>query len=55
MGPMIWELVPQEMKQVTILNEFKAKIKIWKLETVPYDSLKLSSTDRFHYMSFTTD
>ena len=28
-------LVPKEMKQVTTLNEFKAKIKIWKLENCP--------------------
>ena len=31
MAPKIWDLVPKEMKQVTTLNEFKAKIKIWKL------------------------
>ena len=36
MGPMIWDLLPKEMKQVTILNEFKAEIKIWKLENCPY-------------------
>ena len=28
-------LVPKEMKQVTTLNEFKAKIKIWKFENCP--------------------
>ena len=28
MGPRMWDLVPKEMKQVTTLNEFKAKIKI---------------------------
>ena len=26
MTPKIWDLVPKEMKQVTTLNEFKAKI-----------------------------
>ena len=31
----IWDLVPKEMKQVTTVNEFKAKIKIWKLENCP--------------------
>ena len=36
MGPKIWELVPKEMKQVTTLNEFKAKIKVCKLEDCPY-------------------
>ena len=36
MGPKIWDLVPKEMKQVTTLNEFKTKIKIWKLENCPY-------------------
>ena len=35
MAPKIWNLVPKEMKQVTTLNEFKAKIKIWKLENCP--------------------
>ena len=28
-------LCQKEMKQVTTLNEFKAKIKIWKLENCP--------------------
>ena len=32
MAPKIWDLVPNEMKQVPTLNEFKAKIKIWNLE-----------------------
>ena len=32
MAPKIWDLVRKEIKQVTTLNEFKAKIKIWKLE-----------------------
>ena len=36
MSSKIWDLVPQEMKQVTTLNEFKAKIKTWKLENCPY-------------------
>ena len=36
MAPKIWDLVPKEMKQVTTLNEFKTKIKIWKLENCPY-------------------
>ena len=35
MAPKMWALVPKEMKQVTTLNEFKAKIKIWKLENYP--------------------
>ena len=35
MAPKIWDLVPKEMKQVTTLNEFKAKIKIWKFENCP--------------------
>ena len=33
---------PSDMKQVTTLNEFKAKMKIWKLKTVPADSVKLT-------------
>ena len=28
MAPKIWNLVPKEMKQVTTLNKFKAKMKI---------------------------
>ena len=35
MAPKIWNIVPKEMKQATILNECKAKIKIWKLENCP--------------------
>ena len=31
MGPKIWDLVPKEMKLVTTLNEFMAKIKIRNL------------------------
>ena len=34
-APKIWNLVPKEMKQIPTLNEFKAKIKIWKLENCP--------------------
>ena len=33
--PKIWDLVPKEMKQVTTLNEFKAKMKIWILKNCP--------------------
>ena len=36
MGPKIWDLVPKEMKKAIILNEFKTKIKIWKLENCTY-------------------
>ena len=36
MAPKLWDLVPKEMKQVTTLNEFKTKIKIWKLGNCPY-------------------
>ena len=36
MAPKIWDLVAKEMKKATTLNEFKAKIKIWKLENCPY-------------------
>ena len=31
MAPKIWGLVPKEMKQVTTLHEFKAKIKIYQI------------------------
>ena len=35
MASKIWDLVPKERKQVTTLNEFKVKIKIWELENCP--------------------
>ena len=35
MAPKIWDLAPKEMKQVTTLREFKAKIKISKSENRP--------------------
>ena len=35
MAPKNWYLVLKEMKQVTTLNEFKTKIKIWKLQKCP--------------------
>ena len=35
MAPKFWDLLPKEMRQVTTLNEFNAKIKIWKLENCP--------------------
>ena len=35
-GQKIWDLVPREMKQVITLNEFKAKIRIWKSEKVEF-------------------
>ena len=35
MAPKIWNLALKEMKQITNLNQFKAKIKIWKLENCP--------------------
>ena len=38
----IQDLVHKEIKQVTTLNEFKAKIKIWKLETLPANSVELT-------------
>ena len=50
MAPRIWDLVPKEMRQVTILNEFKAKI--WKSENSP---CRLCRTylpaDRAHYIT----
>ena len=42
MGPKIQDLEPKDMKQVTTLNDFKAKIKILKLETVLNDSPELT-------------
>ena len=31
-GPKIWEIVPREIKESSTLNEFKRKIKSWKLD-----------------------
>ena len=36
MGPKIWELVLKEMKQIITPDEFKGKIKIWKLQNCLY-------------------
>ena len=36
MAPKLWNLLPKEMKQITTLNEFKPKIKSWKLENCPH-------------------
>ena len=32
MGTKIWDLLPKEKKQFTTMNEFMAKIKMWRLE-----------------------
>ena len=39
-APKIWNLSPKEMKQINTLDEFKAKIKIWKLKTATADSVE---------------
>ena len=31
-APKIWDIILKEMKQVTTVNEFKVKIKIWESE-----------------------
>ena len=36
MGPKIWELALKEMKQIITPDEFKGKIKIWKLQNCLY-------------------
>ena len=36
MNPKLWDLAPKEMKQCTTPNEFRAKIKIWRLENCSY-------------------
>ena len=35
MGPKIWSLVPNELKEIKTLTEFKRKIKLWKVENCP--------------------
>ena len=53
MGTTIWDFVPKEKKQITTMNEFKTKIKIWKLRKLSLPTLQnLPSTDRLHYIAF---
>ena len=42
MATKIWDLAPIEIKKMTTINEFKAKIKIWKLRNVPVEPVKLT-------------
>ena len=35
LGPKIWDLVPDEIKQAGNLNSFKDKIRKWKIENFP--------------------
>ena len=35
LGPRIWHIIPNDIKESEILNSFKAKIKKWKVETCP--------------------
>ena len=35
LGPKIWELVPEELRQLDDLKEFKEKIKHWKPTSCP--------------------
>ena len=35
LGPKIWELIPDEMKELESLWEFKRVIKLWKLTSCP--------------------
>ena len=35
LGPKIWELIPDEMKELESLQEFKRAIKLWKLTSYP--------------------
>ena len=35
LGPKIWELIPDEMKELESLWEFKRAIKLWKPTTSP--------------------
>ena len=52
-GNKIWDLVPKEKKQITTMNEFKTKIKIWKLRKLSLPTLQnLPFTDRLHYIAF---
>ena len=35
MGPQLWSLVPNELREVKSLTEFKRKIKLWKPDRCP--------------------
>ena len=35
LGPKIWELIPDEMRELESLWEFKRAIKLWKLTSCP--------------------
>ena len=35
LGPKIWELIPDEMKELESLLEFKRAIKLWKTTSCP--------------------
>ena len=35
LGPKIWNIVPQNIRQSSSLNEFKSLIKFWKPNTCP--------------------
>ena len=39
-GSRIWTNMPNELKESTVLNKFKSKIKTWKSETVHANSIK---------------
>jgi len=41
LGPKIWELVPEEFRQLDDLKEFKEKIKYWKPTSYPYRNCRI--------------
>ena len=41
LGPKIWSLLPEEIKKVSSLGEFKTKIKSWKAAGCPCRLCKL--------------
>ena len=40
LGPKIWELVPDDMKNAQSLEDFKSKVKILKFENCPCNLCK---------------
>ena len=61
LGPKIWNIAPQNIRESNSLNEFKSLIKLWKPDTCPYRSCKnyiaqvdffLSYLDRNYLLSF---
>ena len=41
LGPKLWKLIPDKIKQASTLSAFKAKIKSWTINNCPYKLCKI--------------